>query len=100
MSSDTEIFRSFVFELEIETVKPDLFIEETPAEKFLGLKCKCLKFRVTVPEVLVSSRAKTNYSLAATSFLPAALVDGICRVAMPIFCLMASERNYFSSATT
>ena len=42
MISDPEFFRSFGFELEIEPVKPDFFIEETPAEKFLGLEMQVL----------------------------------------------------------
>ena len=37
MISDPEFFRSFGFELEIEPVQPEFFIEETPAERFLGL---------------------------------------------------------------
>jgi glyoxylase-like metal-dependent hydrolase (beta-lactamase superfamily II) len=36
MISDPEFFRGFGFELEIESVEPDFFIEETPARKFLG----------------------------------------------------------------
>jgi hydroxyacylglutathione hydrolase len=36
MISDREFFRSFGFELEIEPVKPDFLIEETPSREFLG----------------------------------------------------------------
>ena len=38
MISDPEFFRNFGFQFEIEPVKPDFFIEETPARKFLGLE--------------------------------------------------------------
>jgi glyoxylase-like metal-dependent hydrolase (beta-lactamase superfamily II) len=43
MISDPEFFRSFGFELEIEPVEPDFFIEETPARKFLGLEMQVLE---------------------------------------------------------
>ena len=43
MISDREFFRSFGFELEIEPVEPDFFIEETPARNFLGLEMQVLE---------------------------------------------------------
>ncbi len=43
MISDREFFRSFGFELEIEPVQPDFFIEERPVEKFLGLEMQVLE---------------------------------------------------------
>src|SRR5438045_7982149 len=43
MISDPEFFRGFGFELEIEPVEPDFFIEETPARKFLGLEMQVLE---------------------------------------------------------
>ena len=43
MISDPEFFRSFGFELEIEPVQPEFFIEETPAERFLGLEMQVLE---------------------------------------------------------
>ena len=41
--SDPEFFRSFGFQLEIEAVKPDFLIEETPARDFLGLEMQVLE---------------------------------------------------------
>ncbi len=41
--SDPEFFRSFGFQLEIEAVKPDFLIEETPARDFLGLGMQVLE---------------------------------------------------------
>jgi len=43
MISDPEFFRSFGFQLEIEAVKPDFLIEETPARDFLGLEMQVLE---------------------------------------------------------
>ena len=43
MISDPEFFRGFGFELEIEPVKPDFLIEETPARDFLGLEMEVLE---------------------------------------------------------
>jgi hypothetical protein len=43
MISDPEFFRGFGFELEIEPVEPDFFIEETAAKKFLGLEMQVLE---------------------------------------------------------
>jgi glyoxylase-like metal-dependent hydrolase (beta-lactamase superfamily II) len=43
MISDPEFFRSFGFQLEIEPVQPDFFIEETPARQFLGLEMQVLE---------------------------------------------------------
>lgn len=43
MISDPEFFRSFGFQLEIEPVEPDFFVEETPARKFLGLEMQVLE---------------------------------------------------------
>ena len=43
MISDPEFFRSFGFELELEPVQPDLFIEETPRRNFLGLEMQVLE---------------------------------------------------------
>jgi hydroxyacylglutathione hydrolase len=43
MISDPEFFRSFGFELELEPVKPDFLIEETPGRKFLGLEMDVLE---------------------------------------------------------
>ena len=43
MISDREFFRSFGFELEIEPVEPDFFIEETPARNFLGFEMQVLE---------------------------------------------------------
>jgi hydroxyacylglutathione hydrolase len=43
MISDPEFFRSFGFQLEIEPVKPDFLIEETPARDFLGLEMQVLE---------------------------------------------------------
>ena len=43
MISDPEFFRGFGFELEIEPVEPDFFVEETPARKFLGLEMQVLE---------------------------------------------------------
>ena len=38
MISNRDFFRTFGFELEIETAEPDFFIQETPARDFLGLE--------------------------------------------------------------
>jgi glyoxylase-like metal-dependent hydrolase (beta-lactamase superfamily II) len=43
MISDREFFRSFGFELEIEPVKPDFLIEETPSRDFLGAQFQVLE---------------------------------------------------------
>ena len=43
MISDPEFFRNFGFELEIEPVQPDFFIEERSAERFLGLEMQVLE---------------------------------------------------------
>ena len=43
MISDRNFFRSFGFELEIEPVEPDFFIEETAARNFLGLEMQVLE---------------------------------------------------------
>jgi hydroxyacylglutathione hydrolase len=43
MISDREFFRSFGFELEIEPVKPDFLIEETPSREFLGAQFQVLE---------------------------------------------------------
>jgi glyoxylase-like metal-dependent hydrolase (beta-lactamase superfamily II) len=43
MISDREFFRSFGFELEIEPVKPDFLIEETPDRDFLGSQFQVLE---------------------------------------------------------
>jgi hydroxyacylglutathione hydrolase len=43
MISDREFFRSFGFELEIEPVKPDFLIEETPNREFLGAQFQVLE---------------------------------------------------------
>jgi hydroxyacylglutathione hydrolase len=43
MISDPEFFRNFGFELEIETAKPDFFIEETPSRNFLGADFQVLE---------------------------------------------------------
>ncbi len=43
MISDRDFFRNFGFELEIEPVEPDLFVEETPARNFLGLEMQLLE---------------------------------------------------------
>jgi hydroxyacylglutathione hydrolase len=43
MISDPEFFRSFGFQLEIEPVEPDFFIEETPTREFLGLEMQVLE---------------------------------------------------------
>src|SRR5580765_2085583 len=43
MISDPDFFRSFGFQLEIESVQPDFFIEETPARTFLGLEMQVLE---------------------------------------------------------
>ena len=43
MISDPEFFRSFGFQLELEPVKPDLLIEETPEREFLGLPMQVLE---------------------------------------------------------
>ncbi len=43
MISDPEFFRSFGFQLEIEPVEPDFFVEETSARKFLGLEMQVLE---------------------------------------------------------
>ncbi len=43
MISDPEFFRSFGFQLEIEPVEPDFFIEETRERKFLGLEMQVLE---------------------------------------------------------
>jgi glyoxylase-like metal-dependent hydrolase (beta-lactamase superfamily II) len=43
MISDPEFFRSFGFQLELEPVKPDLLIEETPEREFLGLAMQVLE---------------------------------------------------------
>jgi glyoxylase-like metal-dependent hydrolase (beta-lactamase superfamily II) len=43
MISDREFFRSFGFELEIEPVKPDFFIEETRDRDFLGAEFQVLE---------------------------------------------------------
>jgi hydroxyacylglutathione hydrolase len=43
MISDREFFRSFGLELEIEPVKPDFLIEETPSREFLGAQFQVLE---------------------------------------------------------
>jgi glyoxylase-like metal-dependent hydrolase (beta-lactamase superfamily II) len=43
MISDPEFFRSFGFQLELEPVKPDFLIEETPEREFLGLPMQVLE---------------------------------------------------------
>jgi glyoxylase-like metal-dependent hydrolase (beta-lactamase superfamily II) len=43
MISDRDFFRSFGFQLEIEPVQPDFFVEETPARNFLGLEMQVLE---------------------------------------------------------
>jgi hydroxyacylglutathione hydrolase len=43
MISDRDFFRSFGFELEIEPVEPDFFIEETPRRNFLGAEFQVLE---------------------------------------------------------
>jgi hydroxyacylglutathione hydrolase len=43
MIFDPEFFRNFGFELEIETAKPDFFIEETPSRNFLGANVQVLE---------------------------------------------------------
>ena len=43
MISDRDFFRHFGFELEIEPAKPDFFIEETSARKFLGFEMEVLE---------------------------------------------------------
>jgi hydroxyacylglutathione hydrolase len=43
MISDREFFRSFGFQLEIEPVEPDFFVEETPGRNFLGLEMQVLE---------------------------------------------------------
>jgi hydroxyacylglutathione hydrolase len=43
MISDREFFRNFGFQLEIEPVKPDFFIEETPSRNFLGADFQILE---------------------------------------------------------
>ena len=43
MISDREFFRNFGFELEIEPVEPDFFVEETPVRNFLGLELQVLE---------------------------------------------------------
>jgi glyoxylase-like metal-dependent hydrolase (beta-lactamase superfamily II) len=43
MISDRHFFRNFGFELEIEPVEPDFFVEETPARNFLGLEMQVLE---------------------------------------------------------
>jgi len=43
MISDRHFFRNFGFELEIEPVEPDFFVEETPARNFLGLEMQILE---------------------------------------------------------
>ena len=43
MISDPEFFRSFGFELEIESTQPDFLIEETPSREFLGLEMQVLE---------------------------------------------------------
>jgi glyoxylase-like metal-dependent hydrolase (beta-lactamase superfamily II) len=43
MISDPEFFRGFGFQLEIEPVEPDFFIEETAARKFLGFEMQVIE---------------------------------------------------------
>jgi hydroxyacylglutathione hydrolase len=43
MISDREFFRNFGFELEIEPVNPDFFIEETRSRNFLGAEFQVLE---------------------------------------------------------
>jgi glyoxylase-like metal-dependent hydrolase (beta-lactamase superfamily II) len=43
MISDPEFFRNFGFQLEIEPVQPDFFIEETPVRHFLGTEFQILE---------------------------------------------------------
>jgi hydroxyacylglutathione hydrolase len=43
MISDREFFRSFGFELEIEPMNPDFFIEETRSRNFLGTEFQALE---------------------------------------------------------
>jgi len=43
MISDPEFFRNFGFQLEIELVKPDFFVEETPRRTFLGTDFQVLE---------------------------------------------------------
>ncbi len=43
MISDPEFFRSYGFELEVETAQPDFLIEATPARDFLGMEFQILE---------------------------------------------------------
>jgi hydroxyacylglutathione hydrolase len=43
MISDPNFFRNFGFELEIEPVKPDFFISESPSRNFLGIDFQVLE---------------------------------------------------------
>jgi hydroxyacylglutathione hydrolase len=43
MISDPEFFRSFGFQLEVEPVRPDFFIEETVSRSFLGAQFEILE---------------------------------------------------------
>ena len=82
MISDREFFRSFGFALEIEPVEPDFLIEERQSEIFSATISKFWKFPAIAREVSVSFCGKINYSLAATSFSPAASGEVICPAAI------------------
>src|SRR5260370_16428801 len=43
MISDREFFRNFGFELEVEPATPDFFVQETPAQNFLGAEFQVLE---------------------------------------------------------
>lgn len=43
MISDPEFFRSYGFELDVETAQPDFLIEATPARDFLGMEFQILE---------------------------------------------------------
>jgi glyoxylase-like metal-dependent hydrolase (beta-lactamase superfamily II) len=93
MISDPEFFRGFGFELEIEPVEPDFFVEETPARKFLGLEMQVLEVPGHCPEVFASSRPKTNCLSAECLFagsvgrgiFPAAIIDLLDGIGKKVF---------------
>src|SRR5256885_3707867 len=60
MISDPEFFRNFGFQLEIELVKPDFFVEETPRRTFLGADFQVLEVPGHCPGSLCRSEEHTS----------------------------------------
>lgn len=61
MITDRDFFRNFGFELEIEQVAPDFFIEETASRDFLGLQFQVLEVPGHCPGSLCFFARKHNF---------------------------------------